>query len=130
MWYRMAADAVLILHMTFVVGVLVGGVAWLWLRWAPLVHLPVAGWGAYVELAGRPCPLTTLENHLLRQAGEAGYGDSFIGHYLLSALYPEGLSRELQLALAGAVVASNVVIYGWVWRRRRGSAGGHTPPDD
>ncbi len=126
----MAADAVLILHMAFVVVVLVGGLAWLWRRWAPLAHLPLAGWGAYVELAARPCPLTTLENHLLRQAGEAGYGDSFIGHYLLSALYPEGLSRELQLGLAGVVVAVNLMIYGWVWRRRRRRAEGGVPPGD
>ncbi|MFW6093068.1 MAG: DUF2784 domain-containing protein [Pseudomonadota bacterium] len=123
MLYGLAADAVLVLHLLFVVAVPFGGLAWLWWRWAPLIHLPVAGWGAYVEIAGRPCPLTTLENHLLAQAGDAGYGDSFIGHYLLAALYPEGLTREAQWALAGLVVVVNLIIYARIRQRRHRAAG-------
>ncbi|HEX7037391.1 MAG TPA: DUF2784 domain-containing protein [Pseudomonadales bacterium] len=118
MGYRIAADLVLALHLGFVAAVVLGGFAWLRWRFAPLVHLPIAGWGAYVELAGRACPLTTLENALLRAAGESGYGESFVAHYLLAVLYPNGLTRSAQLTLAALVVLVNVAVYGWVWRRR------------
>lgn len=120
MIHRLAADVVLVVHLGFVLAVVLGGFAWLRWRLAPLVHLPGAGWGAYVELADRACPLTAWENALLRAAGEAGYGESFVGHYLLAALYPEGLTRCAQLALAAVVVLSNVAVYAWVWHRRAG----------
>ena len=123
MWYSFAANLVLIAHMTFVALVIFGGLGWLRWRWAPWIHLPTAGWGVYIELSGQPCPLTTLENELLRAAGEGGYETSFIAHYLLSVLYPEGLTRDIQLMLGGAVVAANVVIYAWIWKRGRSSVG-------
>ena len=120
MIYGIAADLVLLLHLLFIAGAVAGGLAWLGWRWAPLVHLPMAAWAAAVELDGRLCPLTTWENALLRAAGEAGYEGGFVGHYLLGVLYPEGLTREIQVALGIGVLAVNVVIYTWVWRRRLG----------
>jgi hypothetical protein len=122
--YRFAADLVLVIHLAFVLAVVVGALAWLWWHRAPWVHLPVAAWGAYVELSGRLCPLTTLENALLRAAGEGGYDGSFIGQYLLAVLYPAGLTREVQLVLAAGVVGINVILYAWIWHRRRRRAGG------
>lgn len=119
MLFRLAADLVLVTHLAFVLLVVFGALGWLRYRWAPWVHLPIAAWGAYVELSGSPCPLTTLENRLLEAAGEGGYDTSFVAHYLLAVLYPEGLTRTVQLALGGVVVAVNVVIYILVWRRRR-----------
>lgn len=119
MSYRIAADLVLIVHAAFVAAVVLGGFAWLWWRWAPLVHLPMAAWGAFVELSGRVCPLTIWENALLRAAGSAGYEQSFIGHYLLATLYPDGLTRTVQLILAAVVLLTNGLIYTWIWRRRR-----------
>lgn len=120
MGYRIAADLVLIVHLAFVIAVVLGGFAWLRWRFAPLVHLPLAGWGVYVELAGRACPLTTWENALLRAAGEDGYGESFVAHHLLAVLYPDGLTRSAQLTLAALVVLANLAVYGWVRHRRRG----------
>lgn len=119
MWASLAADLVLVLHMGFVALVVLGGAMWLWWRFSPLAHLPAAAWGAYVELANRPCPLTALENALLARAGEEGYANSFIAHYLLAVLYPEGLDREAQWLLGAGVVGLNVVIYVLVARRRR-----------
>ncbi|MEQ9004986.1 MAG: DUF2784 domain-containing protein [Pseudomonadales bacterium] len=116
---RLAADLTLIVHAAFVAAVVLGGVAWLRWRWAPWLHLPMAAWGAWVEIAGRLCPLTVIENRLREAAGSAGYGGGFIEHYLLAALYPEGLDRNTQLLLGAGVIAINLAIYFWVWRRRR-----------
>lgn len=119
MTFRLAADGVLLLHLAFIAFALVGAALAVRWRWIPWVHLPAAAWGAFVELTGRICPLTYLENDLRRKAGESGYTQSFIEHYLLDIIYPAGLTREIQFALAGVVVVVNIAIYGWLYARRR-----------
>jgi hypothetical protein len=118
MAHLLAANAVLLVHLLFICLVMCGGLAVLrWPRFA-LLHVPAAVWGALVEGMGWYCPLTDLENTLLRRAGQAGYAGSFLERHLLAVIYPEGLSRETQLWLAGAVVLVNAAIYGWVlWKR-------------
>jgi hypothetical protein len=119
MFFRLAADGVLVLHLAFIVFALLGAAMAARWRWIPLVHLPAAAWGCFVELTGRVCPLTYLENDLRIRAGQAGYTDSFIEHYLLGIIYPAGLTGEIQMALAGVVIAVNIAIYGWLFSRRR-----------
>jgi len=121
MSYRLLADFVLVVHAAFVVFVMLGGLAVL--RWPRLawVHLPVVIWGAGIEFAGGICPLTPLENHWRRLAGEQGYTGGFVEQYVLAALYPEGLTRGIQLALGLLVIAVNAVIYFRVWTRHRTS---------
>lgn len=125
MFYRVAADLVVVVHLAFVAFVVAGGL--LCFRWprTPWVHLPAAVWGVIIEWTGGTCPLTPLENLLRRLGGEAGYGGGFVAHYLLPVLYPPGLTRPVQLALGTGVVIVNGVVYLWWWRRRRrpGSAG-------
>lgn len=119
MSYRLLADLVLILHAGFVAFVVLG--ALLALRWPRIawVHVPVVLWGAGIEFLGGICPLTPLENHWRRSAGELGYPGGFVEHYLMSALYPDGLTRQVQLALGALVLLVNAAIYTWVfWRRR------------
>lgn len=118
MYFRLAADSVLLLHLTFILFVLLGGVMTVWWRWIPFVHLPAATWGFFVELTGRVCPLTYWENHFRIKAGQSGYMESFVEHYLLDIIYPSGLTREIQLLLAGVVVIVNIMIYGWVFFHR------------
>jgi len=118
MVHRIAADFFLVFHFLFIVFVLFGGLTALGYRWAPAIHLPAAIWGAFVEITGRICPLTTIEVFLRRAAGDSGYSDSFIEHYLYPIIYPDGLTRDLQIWFAGMVVLLNVVIYGWVIFRR------------
>lgn len=119
MIYGVLADGVLVLHLSFILFVVLGGLLALRWRWIVWLHLPCAIWGLLIEVFGWICPLTPLENSLRRQAGEAGYGGGFIENYLLPVIYPGGLTREVQLALAALVVAVNVVVYAFVWRRRR-----------
>jgi hypothetical protein len=82
------------------------------------VHLPVAAWGALIELAGWICPLTPWEMALRRKAGQGGYAGGFVEHYLLPALYPEGLTLGVQIVLGFLVVGVNLGVYGLVWHRR------------
>lgn len=117
--WRLLADLVVGVHFFFVLFVVLGGL--LAIRWprAAWLHVPAAVWGALIEWRGWICPLTPLENRLRARAGEAGYEGGFIEHYLLPVLYPEGLTRELQLAMAVVVVVVNAVVYAVVWHRHR-----------
>lgn len=117
MTYAVASALVLVLHLAFVLFVVLG--ALLLPRWPRLawLHLPAAAWGVHIELTGRGCPLTGLENLLRLRAGLDGYPESFIEHYILWLLYPGGLTRDTQLLLAAAVAAINLVLYGWVFLR-------------
>ena len=111
------ADAVLVLHLIFIVFV-AGGALLLW-RWPRVVwlHMPAVLWGAYAELSGTICPLTPLENRLRALAGEQGYPGDFIGHYLLALIYPQALTRGAQLLIGAGVLALNLTLYA-LWLRR------------
>lgn len=121
---RLAADLVVVLHAAFVLFVVCGGL--LALRWpkAAWVHLPAAAWGAAIEFTGWICPLTPLENALRFRAGGDGYAGDFVAEYLLAALYPDGLTRGVQLTLGAAVVLVNAAIYALVIQRARSGISG------
>jgi hypothetical protein len=117
--YRLLADAVVLLHLAFVVFLTLGGLlAFRWRR-APLLHLPAALWGIWIEVSGGICPLTPLENWLRLRGGASDYSGGFVEHYLLPVLYPAELTREIQYLLAGLVLAVNVVVYAALRRTRR-----------
>jgi hypothetical protein len=120
MLYRAAADAVLIAHFAVVLFVALGGL--LVLRWPKLarLHLPALAWAAFVEFSGWICPLTPLEVAMRIGAGEAGYSGDFIEHYVGAVLYPDGLTREMQLGIGAGVLVINAAIYIVAFRRRRG----------
>ncbi len=118
---RFLADAVLVLHLLFIVFVLAGGLLLLWRHALVWLHLPAVVWAVLLELNGWICPLTPLENRLLRAAGEAGYDGGFIERYLLALIYPQGLTPGIQQWLGILVLVVNMAIYGWVLlgRQRR-----------
>ena len=115
--YPLLADLVLIIHLAFVIFALCGGLLVLRWRWIAWLHLPAATWGAVVEFTGWICPLTPLEYWLRSQAGETSSRSDSLVQYLLPALYPSGLTREIQVLLGMLVLAVNLAIYGWLWRR-------------
>ena len=118
MFSRVTADTVMVIHFGFVAFVAVGGfLAWRWRRviW---VHVPTVLWGALIEFVGWTCPLTPLENHFRRLAGQSAYQGSFIEHHLLSLLYPVDYTLTLRVTLGLLVVALNAVAYGVYLRRR------------
>jgi hypothetical protein len=90
-------------------------------RWPTLavLHLPALAWAVWIEASGGVCPLTPLENSLRRAAGQAGYSGGFIDHYLGPIIYPAGLTREAQWAIAGVLLVVNAALYGMLLKRAR-----------
>jgi len=121
MLYRIAADLVLVTHLAFIILVVAGALLVLRYRWFIWVHVPAAAWGAFVELTGRICPLTTLENSLRIHAGQQGYASSFVEQYILAVIYPAGLTRNVQFWLAALVVTVNAILYSWIVLHQRKS---------
>jgi hypothetical protein len=121
MTWRILADLLVGLHLTFAGFVIFGGfLTWKWPR-AVFAHLPALAWGFWVETSGQICPLTPLEIHLRHLAGEAGYRGGFLNHYVVSVLYPPWLTRPDQWVLAGLLLAINLTAYGVLLVKRRQS---------
>ncbi len=120
MIYGALADFVVVVHVAFVVFVVLGGLLVLRRPVLAWLHLPAAVWGVLIEFRGWICPLTPLENALRVRGGEAGYTGGFIEHYLLPALYPTGLTRNIQLVLGSLVLGINLALYAMVIARVRG----------
>ena len=111
------ADLVLVVHALYVAFVVIGfalillGLArgWPWVRRPGFryTHLAAIGFVVLQVWFGMECPLTTLESALRLQAGEAGYGKSFIQHWLYRLLYYRADTRVFAVvySLFGAAVA-------------------------
>lgn len=119
MVYRVLADAVMLVHLAFIVFVAVGALlAWRWPRLA-LAHLPALAWGVGTVTIGFPCPLTSLEKALDRRADGDVYDGGFIDRYVEDVVYPGEYSSTLRAFAAALVVIGYVGL-----RHRRGPAGG------
>jgi hypothetical protein len=117
MLYRVLADLVLVAHFAFILFAIFGGLLVL-LRFNVIwLHVPALVWGAAIVGLGAICPLTPLENTLRDMAGQQAYTGGFLEHYLLLAIYPPGLTREVQVLLATGLIILNVIIYILVWQR-------------
>jgi hypothetical protein len=119
---RRVADAVVVIHLLFIVWVMAGGFAVWWRPRLAWLHLPAVAWGVWIEWSGGICPLTPLENRLRRAAGEGGYDGGFVEHYVVPLIYPAALDRPTQWLLGGAVLLVNLLVYARLWRGRRGSS--------
>lgn len=119
-WAKFAADAIVLLHFAFVLFVLLGGVLLIWWRKLAWIHLPAVIWGVAIEFSGKICPLTPLENKYRHQAGLEMYDGDFVMRYIMPVLYPEDLTRTLQIILGLVVLGINAVCYGYVfWLRKK-----------
>jgi Protein of Unknown function (DUF2784) len=97
LYFRLAADGLLLLHVLFVAFVVLGlaliiagGLRnWHWVRnpWFRSAHLAAIGVVVAQAWLGRLCPLTVGEMALRQRAGDAVYRGSFIAHWLDELLY-------------------------------------------
>jgi len=98
-FYSFLADLVVTVHAAYVAFVVLGlaailvGIAlgWRWIRnfWFRAAHLAAIAVVVVQALGGVLCPLTILENHLRKMAGEATYPGSFIGHWAHELIFYE-----------------------------------------
>ncbi len=107
---RVAADAVVVFHLMFLVFIATGSL--LAIRWPKLLwlHVPSVLWGLISVTIGVDCPLTPLEKHFRRAAGERGYAGGFVDHYIEGVVYPARYTGLLQAMVALAVVVGYVVL--------------------
>ena len=97
LFYRLAADAVLVVHVSYVAFVLVGflltliGILarWSWIRnvWFRVLHLAAILLVVAESLLGIVCPLTIWENQVRILAGETAYQGDFIADWLHNLLF-------------------------------------------
>jgi len=93
------ADAILGIHVLFVVFVVVGQIcimAGVWAKWPwvrnmkfRITHLVCIFIVVVQTWMGATCPLTIWENNLRRSAGEAGYEVTFINYWCGRLIYIE-----------------------------------------
>jgi hypothetical protein len=126
MIYRVLADAVIVMHLLFVMFAVAGGFVFVFWRYSPLVHLPVVVWGVVIAFSDLSCPLTPLENWLWSHAGASGYEGGFAAHYLGPIVHPVRADVGLGPVAGIFLVAINVVVYSLAIVRRRRS---HRPAE-
>jgi hypothetical protein len=130
MWYGLAADALVGVHVAYVAYVVLGQLAvivaapfeWRWARnpWFRFSHLLAIGIVAYEEVRGLRCPLTVWEEQLRALGGQPfGGSETFIGrvfHDLLFYDAPQAVFTVIHLAMA-VLVAQALVMYPPRWFR-------------
>lgn len=104
LWARILADLIVVIHASYVTFVVFGLVAiviglvlrWAWVRnfWFRMLHLAAIAVVAGQAIAGVICPLTTLENHLRRLAGQETYPGAFVGYWTHRLIFFEA-SRQV-----------------------------------
>ena len=118
MVYLLMADLVVICHIAFILFAFLGGFLLLRRQWWAWIHAPSFLWAGYIELTGGICPLTPLEDWLRTMGGGDTYRGDFIDHYFIPLLYPEFLTREIQIIIGIFVILFNVGLYARFWRRQ------------
>jgi hypothetical protein len=125
MMFRGLSDAVVVVHLVFILFVAVGGfLAWRW-PWFVWVHVPAVAWGAAIIIIGFDCPLTPLEKWLRERGGEAAYEGGFVDRYVEDVVYPDEYTPYLR-ALAVVLI---VIAYARILRSRGAGHAGrrHSP---
>jgi hypothetical protein len=116
--YHLLADLVFVVHLAFIIFVIVGVLlVWRW-RWIVVLHLAAVIWGLAIEFLDAPCPLTPLEQMLLRRVGEEVYRGGFVDHYIVPLIYPDAPSNFF-LKAGIFVVVINLLLYGVLIVRMR-----------
>lgn len=122
--YRLAADLVLYVHVSFVIFVITGLLLivtgyfadWRWIRngWFRVAHLAAIAVVVLQAWLGVLCPLTTLEMWLRAKAGDAVYPGAFIAHWAEQILYYDAPAWVFTLCYTAFGL---LVLASWIWIR-------------
>jgi hypothetical protein len=100
------ADAVVVVHLAFIVFVAVGGfLAWRW-HWVLWLHIPAVIWAAAIVAVGFDCPLTPLEKALREADGGGSYDGGFVDRYIEDVIYPDDYTPHLRALVVVLVAVS------------------------
>jgi len=116
------ADLILVVHagiVAFVVlgqaAILLGGaLRWRWVRNRAFrfAHLATIAFVVLQTWLGALCPLTILEQHYRRLAGQGVYTESFIGHWLGRAIFYDAPWSAFVVAYS---IFGALVLASWWW---------------
>jgi hypothetical protein len=138
LFYRILADAVVVLHATYVWFVILGQLAivigmvlrWKWIRnmtfrvthLAAILIVVLEAWWGFT------CPLTTWERHLRELSGEATYQGDFIANWVHNTLFYTAPSWVFTVCYSGfgALVLLSFIL---APPRRKKSAANSPKPD-
>lgn len=109
-----AADALVVLHLLWIVFLILGaipGSRWRWVKWT---HIAALAFSIALQTFGWICPLTHLEVWLRTLGGAQPYEGTFIRHYVEQIVYAEIPSGAL---LIGTLIV--VALSLWLYLRPR-----------
>jgi len=123
MIYRLIADFILIIHFAIVLFI-VGGLALIWIGfalhwrwvtrwWFRSGHLAAMVFITIQSLADTLCPLTVWEQALRTRAGQQGYTESFVEHWVHRLLYyelPGWIFTLTYCAVLGLIIAAWIAV--------------------
>ena len=107
MWYRLLADALLILHFLWIIFLILGLPVGLYfkMRRLRIVHAFGLLFALALQIGGMLCPLTIWEEKLrLHQQPDFSYGGSFIIAYIERLVYPGWISMNTLTVLTVMLV--------------------------
>ena len=122
------ANAVAVLHAAVVLFMLTGSLLALRRPWVLWLHVPVALAILAIYATGSDCPLTTWELALRADAGEPGYRDGFLGHYITGPLGFPIEAASTKIGILAVAFLPNVVGYGLLLGRARRTRSGVASP--
>lgn len=105
-----AADAVVLLHLLWIVFLILGAFPGRRRAWVKWTHLGALAYSIALQGFGWICPLTHLEAGLRRLGGAQPYEGTFIRHYLEQLVYAE-IPRAALFAGTLIVVALSLWLY-------------------
>lgn len=129
--YGLLADTILVIHFSFVIFVVAGfilillgllaGWSWVHNQIFRITHLLAIGIVVLQAWFGRLCPLTAWENELRRLAGQSGYEETFVEHWLHDILFYQAESWIFTTMYTG--FGALVMLVWFLGRRRKKKIG-------
>lgn len=118
MLWKLAADAVVLVHLFWILFILLGALIGRHVAWVKWLHLGALAFSFCLQVFDWVCPLTYLEVWLRRQHDPSlGYAGDFLAHYAAEVVYLS-LPPDVVLAVTLLVISLSFWAY---WGR---SAGG------